>query len=156
MRSAICLHSIGLPYEYYCLFHWDHHRYTQDPDRDPELLVGRIPASDTQLAIAYTGLRQVAFRVGLMLRHAFTGEASAPWIPEGKRHIVVKEARLYVAFYAVLLLGSLVFQSMLLLWVWIVPLIVGQLFRDLISTPNTPAATGRAAPFRTPAPPIPA
>jgi fatty acid desaturase len=24
--------AIGLPYEYYCLFHWDHHRYTQDPD----------------------------------------------------------------------------------------------------------------------------
>ncbi len=68
-------------YEYYCLFHWDHHRYTQDPARDPELLVGPIPASDTQLAFAYTGLRQVAFRVGLMLRHAFTGNASAPWIP---------------------------------------------------------------------------
>src|SRR6478672_6173724 len=57
--------AIGLPYEYYCLFHWDHHRYTQDPDRDPELLVGPMPASDTQLAIAYTGLRQVGFRVGL-------------------------------------------------------------------------------------------
>ena len=26
-------------YEYYCLFHWDHHRYTQDPDKDPELIV---------------------------------------------------------------------------------------------------------------------
>ncbi len=120
--------AIGLPYEYYCLFHWDHHRYTQDPDRDPELLVGPIPASDTQLAIAYTGLRQVAFRVGLMLRHAFTGNASAPWIPEGKRHIVVKEARLYVACYAVLLLASLALHTALLLWVWIVPLIVGQLF----------------------------
>ena len=70
--------AIGLPYEYYCLFHWDHHRYTQDPDRDPELLVGPIPASDTQLAFAYTGLRQVAFRVGLMLRHAFTGNATRP------------------------------------------------------------------------------
>src|SRR6185312_11146438 len=63
---------IGQPYEYYCLFHWDHHRYTQDPDKDPELIVGPMPASDTQLAIAYTGLRQVACRVGLMLRHAFT------------------------------------------------------------------------------------
>ena len=73
--------AIGLPYEYYCLFHWDHHRYTQDPDRDPELLVGPMPASDTQLAIAYTGLRQVAFRVGLMLRHAFTGNASAALDP---------------------------------------------------------------------------
>src|SRR3954462_6053744 len=109
---------IGLPYEYYCLFHWDHHRYTQDPDKDPELVVAPMPASDTQLAIAYTGLRQVAFRVGLMLRHAFTANASAPWIPEAKRHIVVKEARLYVACYAVLLLASFALHTMLLFWVW--------------------------------------
>ena len=120
--------AIGLPYEYYCLFHWDHHRYIQDPERDPELLVGRMPASDTELAIAYSGLRQVAFRIGLMLRHAFTGNATATWIPEGKRHIVVREARLYVAGYVVLLLGSLALHTTLLLWVWIVPLIVGQLF----------------------------
>jgi fatty acid desaturase len=120
--------AIGLPYEYYCLFHWDHHRYTQDPERDPELLVGPMPASDTQLAIAYSGLRQVAFRVGLMLRHAFTGNASAPWIPEGKRYIVVTEARLYVAGYLALVVASFALQTTLLLWVWIVPLVVGQLF----------------------------
>ena len=120
--------AIGLPYEYYCLFHWDHHRYTQDPERDPELLVGRMPATDTELAIAYSGLRQVAFRIGLMLRHAFTGNATAPWIPEGKRHVVVREARLYVAGYLVLLLASLALHTTLLLWVWIVPLIVGQFF----------------------------
>jgi fatty acid desaturase len=120
--------AIGLPYEYYCLFHWDHHRYTQDPERDPELLVGPLPASDTELALAYSGLRQVAFRIGLMLRHALTGNATAPWIPESKRHIVVKEARLYVAGYVVLLLGSFVLHTALLLWIWIVPLIVGQLF----------------------------
>lgn len=120
--------AIGLPYEYYCLFHWDHHRYTQDPERDPELLVGRMPATDTELAIAYSGLRQVAFRIGLMLRHAFTGNATAPWIPEGKRHIVVRESRLYVAGYLVLLFASLELHTTLLLWIWIVPLIVGQLF----------------------------
>jgi fatty acid desaturase len=120
--------AIGLPYEYYCLFHWDHHRYTQDPERDPELLVGPMPASDTQLAIAYSGLRQVAFRVRLMLRHALTGNASAPWIPEAKRHIVVTEARLYVTGYVALLLASLALHTTLLLWVWMVPLVVGQLF----------------------------
>jgi fatty acid desaturase len=72
--------AIGLPYEYYCLFHWDHHRYTQDPDRDPELLVGPMPASDTQLAIAYTGLRRLpsgwADASPCLYR-----QRSAPWIP---------------------------------------------------------------------------
>ena len=119
--------AIWLPYEYYCLFHWDHHRYTQDPERDPELLVGPMPASDTQLAIAYTGLLQMAYRVRLMFRHAFTGKVAAPWIPEGKRHIVVREARLYALGYAVLLLASLALSTTILLWVWIVPVLVGQL-----------------------------
>jgi fatty acid desaturase len=120
--------AVGLPYEYYCLFHWDHHRYTQDPARDPELLSVPIPASDTQLAFAYTGLRQVAFRVRLLLRHALTGNATSPWIPESKRHVVVTEARLYIAGYVLLLLGSLALHTSILLWVWLVPAIVGQSF----------------------------
>ncbi len=91
--------TIALPYEYYCLFHWDHHRYTQDPDKDPELIVGLKPASDTQLAVAYSGLLQVAGRLRLMLRHALTGKVSVPWIPEQKRDAVVREARLYIAAY---------------------------------------------------------
>jgi fatty acid desaturase len=120
--------AVGLPYEYYCLFHWDHHRYTQDPARDPELLSVAIPRSDTQLAIAYTGLRQFAFRVGLLLRHAVTGNATSPWIPKSKRHVVVREARLYVAGYIVLLLASLALHTSILLWVWVVPVLVGQSF----------------------------
>jgi len=64
----------------------------------------------------------------------------------------VKEARLYVAFYVALLLARFTLHTTLLLWVWIVPLIVGQFSYALISMPNTPAANGRAAPFRTPAP----
>jgi fatty acid desaturase len=119
--------AIALPYEYYCLFHWDHHRYTQDPGKDPELIVGPMPASDTQLAIAYTGLLQFAYRVQLMLRHAFTGKVTASWIPANKRHIVVREARLYVAAYLALLLASLVPHTATMLWVWIIPLLAGQL-----------------------------
>ncbi|MHC4040033.1 fatty acid desaturase family protein [Bradyrhizobium sp. 23AC] len=119
---------IGLPYEYYCLFHWDHHRYTQDPDKDPELIVGVKPTSDTQLAIAYSGLLQVAGRLRLMLGHAVTGKVTVPWIPENKRAVIVREARVYVAVYVLLLALSLWFSSGLLLWVWIVPLVIGQLF----------------------------
>ncbi len=120
--------TIWLPYEYYCLFHWDHHRYTQDPARDPELIVGVKPTSETQLAIAYSGLLQVAGRLWLMLRHAVTGQVTVPWIPENKRAIIVREARAYLALYALLLVISLWLSTALLLWVWIVPLLIGQFF----------------------------
>jgi fatty acid desaturase len=73
--------TIMYPLEYYTLFHWDHHRFTQDP-----------------------------------------------WIPENKRTMVVTEARLYALVYAVLLVGSIALSSTLLLWVWLLPLVVGQWF----------------------------
>ena len=119
--------AIGLPYEYYCLFHWDHHRHTQDPEKDPELLVGPVPTSDAHLAVAYSGLLQVAIRVRLMFRHAFTGNVTAPWIPAHKRSIIVTEARLYVAAYALLLSASFAFHSAILLWIWTIPLLFGQM-----------------------------
>ncbi|UFZ02487.1 fatty acid desaturase [Bradyrhizobium ontarionense] len=118
---------IGLPYEYYGLFHWEHHRHTQDPDRDPELIVGPKPRSETQLAIAYSGLQQVAGRLRLLLKHAVTGQVTVPWVPAGRRAGIVREARYYVAGYALLLFGSLVLHSALLLWVWVLPLLLGQL-----------------------------
>lgn len=122
-----CALMIVFPYEYYALFHWDHHRFTQDPRRDPELVVATLPASDTKLAIAYTGILQLTRRTRLLFRHAITGEAVAPWIPKNKRGVVVREARAYVAVYLVLLLASLALSTTVLLWTWLVPLVVGQM-----------------------------
>ena len=138
--------TIGLPYEYYCLFHWDHHRYTQDPEKDPELIVGVKPASDTQLAIAYSGLLQVAGRLGLMLRHAMSGNVVVPWIPANKRHIIVLEARVYLALYVALLALSIWLATPILLWVWIVPLLIGQFFlRPYLYAEHTGCERGRSA-----------
>ena len=119
---------IVLPYEYYALFHWDHHRFTQDPDRDPELVTATIPSSVTRLAIAYTGIVQLTNRIRLLVRRAVTGQAVAPWIPESKQSMVVREARIYALVYLALLIASIAFSSMMLLWCWLVPLYVGQLF----------------------------
>ncbi|MDB5415693.1 MAG: fatty acid desaturase [Rubritepida sp.] len=119
--------AIALPYEYYCLFHWEHHRHTQDPKRDPELLVAVPTSSDTWLAVAYSGLVQLGGRFRLMAKHALTGRVVVPWVPKGKRALVVREARIHLAIYAVLLIGSVAASSALLLWVWVLPLLIGQL-----------------------------
>ncbi len=118
---------IGYPYEYYTLFHWDHHRFTQDPKRDPELLNGIIPTSDTRLAIAYTGIQQLTKRVMLMFRHAITGEVAVPWIPENKRGLVAREARAYALVYLLMLIASVAWSTAMLLWLWLVPLVLGQM-----------------------------
>jgi fatty acid desaturase len=119
---------IVLPYEHYALFHWDHHRFTQDPQRDPELVTATIPSSDTRLAIAYSGIVQLTNRIILLVRRAITGKAVAPWIPEVKRGLVVREARIYALVYLALLIASIALHSAVLLWCWLIPLFVGQLF----------------------------
>jgi fatty acid desaturase len=120
--------TIMYPLEYYTLFHWDHHRFTQDPARDPELMFATVPTSDTQLAIAYSGIVYLFKRVRLMFRHAITGQVVVPWIPDNKRALVVREARLYVLVYLLLLVASIALSSWVLLWVWLIPLVVGQWF----------------------------
>jgi fatty acid desaturase len=120
--------TILYPYEYYALFHWDHHRFTQDPARDPELMFATVPRSDAQLAIAYSGIVYLFKRVRLMLRHAITGTVTVPWIPDNKRTMVVREARSYALVYLLLLIASVALSSTLLLWVWLIPLVVGQWF----------------------------
>lgn len=126
--GQFCGFMIGLPYEYYCVFHWEHHRHTQDPTKDPELLVKPLPKSDAQLVLAFSGAEQVYGRLRLMLKHAITGDATVPWVPADKRLLIVREARFYLLAYTLLLIGSLLLQTPVLLLTWIVPLFFGQFF----------------------------
>ncbi len=127
--GRICAVTIVWPYEYYILFHWAHHRHTQDPERDPELVAGTsVPTSTSGLVVFFSGVRQVFRRGALLMRHAFTGEVSAAWVPAGKRKVVVREARWMAALYVALIGASLTSGSALLLWVWFAPLVIGQAF----------------------------
>jgi len=144
--GQICGVMILLPYEYYCLFHWDHHRHTQDPARDPELLTAPRVDSLPSLTTSFTGLLQVVNRVALLLRHAVTGGVTAPWVPEDKRRLVVREARAYTAIYLALAALSVAFASSILVWAWLVPLLIGQLFlRPYLFAEHTGCGHSRSA-----------
>jgi len=144
--GQFCGFVIGLPYEYYCVFHWEHHRHTQDPAKDPELLVKPLPRSNVQLVLAFSGVEQVYGRLRLMLRHAITGVVTVPWVPANKRPLIVREARLYLLAYALLLIGSLLLQTPVLLLTWIVPLFFGQFFlRPYLYAEHTGCARSRDA-----------
>ena len=127
--GRICAVTIVWPYEYYILFHWAHHRHTQDAEHDPELLAGMPSSHSTSgLLVFFSGVRQVFRRAALLLRHALTGRVTAPWVPAGRRAVVVREARWMAALYGALLGGSILLGSAMLLWVWFLPLVVGQVF----------------------------
>ena len=143
----ICAVAVVLPYEYYTLFHWAHHRHTQDPKHDPELAAGLpAPASVSGLAIWFLGVRQLIGRFKLIARHAMTGRVTAPWVPAGKRDLVVVEARLILAVYGVTLIGSILLGTAVLFWTWLLPLIIGQTFlRPYLLAEHSGCGNGRDA-----------
>ena len=119
--------AIVLPFEYYRAFHWDHHRYTQDIDRDPELSTP-LPAPGWPLLWYFSGLPTWRDRIRLRLVHGVLGRVTAPWVAADKRALIVREARCYLAFYALVVIASVATRSMAAVWLWILPMMVGQVF----------------------------
>lgn len=113
-----------LPYEYYRAFHWDHHRFTQNRERDPEL-AAPLPTTLTGLFWSWSGLPGWRMRISRLIRHGLQGQVNEPWVPAAKRALVVAEARLYLIGYLLAIAGSLILQSTLLLWLWVLPMLIG-------------------------------
>jgi fatty acid desaturase len=115
-----------LPPEYFRAFHFTHHRYTQDPARDPELAVPK-PATLGGWLGQVSGLPYWRERVTTTLRHAL-GRAGEPFIAAHARPRIVREARLLLGIYALLALGSALARSDALLVFWLAPALLGQPF----------------------------
>lgn len=113
-----------LPPEWFRLFHMAHHRHTQDPALDPELAGGR-PDNWRQYVWRLTGLPYWVAEARLLVALA-GGVADASFIPPHRRGAVVVEARCYLTAYAVLILGSVALRSDWLLWLYVLPALLGQ------------------------------
>ena len=119
--------TLLLPFGYYRQFHWDHHRYTQDPERDPELAVPK-PRNAAEYVWHVCGMQNWQRRISNSLEHALAGRAPQPWIQESNRRGIVLEARLYLLAYALALAASVALESWALVWLWILPGMIGQFF----------------------------
>lgn len=126
IAANICGFLVFIPPIWFRYFHLAHHRHTHDPDNDPELMSPK-PATLWQYAKYLSGIPLWTGMAKVIVGAAF-GRASDPYIPEKGRQKVVREARIYVALYAALLAASLALQTTALLWVWIVPALLGQPF----------------------------
>ncbi len=123
--AFLCGLVVLLPPEYFRAFHFAHHRYTQDPARDPELTRGGRPTTRTAFLLYLTGLPFWAFQARLLLQHAW-GRVEAPYLTAAMAPRVIREARLVLAIYASLAGVSLASGSSLLLVLWVGPALLGQ------------------------------
>jgi fatty acid desaturase len=122
----LCGLALALPPEYFRAFHFAHHRHTQDPAHDPELAEPK-PQSMWAYLRHVSGLPYWCSRLATLVRHA-RGRVAEPFITRRLRPRIVREARLYLAVYAVILLVSIVTGSPAALIFWLVPALLGQPF----------------------------
>src|ERR1700710_1667326 len=115
-------------------FHFAHHRHTQDPERDPELLA-RGPYTPLSYAIYVAGFTYWYGRIRSTLRMAAgIPPAYATFLTVEQREEVITEARLHVAGYALILAVSLIFQSWIALTFWLGPLLLMKWVHNLQNT----------------------
>lgn len=120
-----------LNWHFYMAFHLAHHRHTQDPERDPELI---LPAPSTLDAYVWRVLALPYWRTRLeVLRDGWRGDMSAhPYVSERAAPKIVRSIRGMTAF-----VGASALLSMALVgwWAplvfWIGPQLLGQPFLRL-------------------------
>jgi fatty acid desaturase len=128
--ASICGALLMLPPEYFRCFHFAHHRFTQDPARDPEL-VRPGPATFAEYLWRVSGLPYWQERLTVTLRHALTGQVTETFVPPEKRALVVREARALWGCYLGVLALSLYLSPADALLYWVLPAILGQPFLRL-------------------------
>lgn len=126
----VCGAVLMLPPEYFRCFHYTHHRFTQDPARDPELAQ---PGPSTLRSYLWrvSGLPYWHDRLTVTLRHALTGRVTEPFIPATKATLIVREARILWGCYLGVIALSLYAQRADALIYWVIPALLGQPFLRL-------------------------
>lgn len=115
-----------LPAGYFRHFHAAHHRLTNVPG-DPELSEGR-PTRIADYVIHISGWPLWRDRVTALVRHA-VGRVEESFVPIHRRSAMRHEARGTLLFYAALgLVSWTTGWGDAVLWLWIVPMLIGQPF----------------------------
>ncbi|GAB2174788.1 fatty acid desaturase family protein [Dongia sp. agr-C8] len=116
---------ILLPREYFRAFHFAHHRFTQDPAKDPELAAPK-PANLLQWFWHVSGMPYWIAQVRGTIAHALGRAPESFYKDERQRHAVILEARVVLALYAAVLIASLATGSSVALIYWVIPALLGQ------------------------------
>ena len=114
---------IALPFTWFRYFHLAHHKWTNHPEKDPELDGKPRPDSWPSLLIYLSGWPYWRGMAGVLIRNAF-GRIDAPYLPARQHRAMRIEARVLLALYAMAGL-SLLFTPVLF-WLWLLPVVIGQ------------------------------
>ncbi len=123
--ANICGFLLVLPPTYFRIFHLAHHRYTQDPEHDPELLQEK-PATLTQYLWYVSGIPYWKERITTTTLHTLHQVEDPGFLPSSVHRQVVREARVFTTIYLLLAAISLLLTTSALLLYWIIPVFLAQ------------------------------
>ncbi|MDE0309166.1 MAG: fatty acid desaturase [Acidiferrobacterales bacterium] len=122
--AAVAGFILILPANYFRHFHFEHHRHTNDPARDPELLTEK-PRTFPGYMWTMTGLTSYWLpQIRLLLHHA-SGNVNSKFIPKSAHRAIQREARIHLALYVAIGAVSIYLQSALIATFWVVPILIG-------------------------------
>jgi fatty acid desaturase len=111
--------------------HFAHHRFTQDWQRDGELARDRYTL--TSYLLWFLGPSYWYTRVRRILRFSF-GVVTEPYLPEGRKAGLIREARWHLAGYTAIAALSIAARSALALELWLLPMAAMKAMHQLQNT----------------------
>ena len=123
--------------DYYRRYHHWHHRFTQDPEYDPELTTPK-PRTVGAYLLRMSGLLFWSDKIRDMSVVSCGQLAHLPFIPIAARGTVIWSMRIQVALYLLAMGSAVWWQSPVVLFYWFFPLLLGQpLLRALTFAEHT-------------------
>ncbi len=119
---------LTLPFLWFRYFHLAHHKHTNDPDHDPEIAGHPRPNNWASYIVYLSGWGYWSAMYRTIFMSAM-GQTSAPYLPDRKRKAIMQEARVVLLIQCAAV--SSLLWSPLALWLWIVPVLIGQPFLRL-------------------------
>ena len=110
-------------------FHYEHHRHTQEWDRDPEL-GGREPFTLGSYLLYLFGVSYWWRRGRTLLRQAAGIVPDGYLTPSQRRHVTV-EARVHLAGHVLVAAVSIAFESWLAVQLWLAPVLLTKVLHQV-------------------------
>lgn len=119
------------PRDFDQVMHFAHHQYTQDWERDGELV--REPYTLTTYLLWLSGITYWRNRVVGLIRRA-RGIIIEPYIKKNEEAKIIRESRIHVLLYAILVVAEVIAGSMYLLTFWLLPMVLTKPVHQLQNT----------------------
>lgn len=119
------------PRDYDQVMHFAHHRWTQDWERDGELV--REPYTLKTYLLWVFGVTYWRNRVLGIIRRA-RGIIIEPYIRKEEEAMIIRESRIHLAFYGLIIAGSFAIGSWAWVTFWLLPMILTKPVHQLQNT----------------------